>query len=92
MGCRRGPDGDVLRKYWRGRNHARRLGVIFSHGQEGDQFPKTDRAYCHLDVCRVLAAGGFSRALRLESFLRQTGAPDSRATLATIHLPAGYSG
>ena len=47
------------------------LGVIFSHGQEGDQFPKTDRAFCHLDVRRMLAAAAFSRSLRLEGFLRQ---------------------
>src|ERR1017187_3428217 len=48
-----------------------RLGVIFIHGQEGDQFPKTDRAFCHLDVRRMLAAAAFSRSLRLEGFLRQ---------------------
>jgi hypothetical protein len=47
------------------------LGVIFIHGQEGDQFPKTDRAFCHLDVRRMLAAAGFSRSLRLEGFLRR---------------------
>jgi hypothetical protein len=47
------------------------LGVVFSHGQEGDQFSKTDRAFCHLDVRRMLAAAGFSRSLRLEDFLRQ---------------------
>jgi hypothetical protein len=47
------------------------LGVIFLHGQEGDQFPKTDRAFCHLDVRRMLAAAAFSRSLRLEGFLRQ---------------------
>ena len=47
------------------------LGVSFIHGQEGDQFPKTDRAFCHLDVRRMPAAAGFSRSLRLEGFLRQ---------------------
>jgi hypothetical protein len=47
------------------------LGVVFSHGQEGDQFSKTDRAFGHLDVRRMLAAAGFSRSLRLEDFLRQ---------------------
>lgn len=48
----------------------RTVRVIFTHGQEGDQFPKTDRAFCHLDVRRMLAAG-FSSSLRLEGFLRQ---------------------
>ena len=48
-----------------------RLGVIFLHGQEGDQFPKTDRAFCDLDVRRMPAAAAFSRSLRLEGFLRQ---------------------
>jgi len=47
------------------------VGVIFLHGQEGDQFPKTNRAFCHLDVRRMLAAAGFSSSLRLEGFLRQ---------------------
>jgi hypothetical protein len=47
------------------------LGVIFLHGQERDQFPKTDRAFCHLDVRRMLAAAAFSSSLRLEGFLRQ---------------------
>jgi hypothetical protein len=47
------------------------LGVISLHGQEGDQFPKTDRAFCHLDVRRMLAAAAFSSSLRLEGFLRQ---------------------
>jgi hypothetical protein len=47
------------------------LGVIFLHGQEGDQFPKTDRAFCHLDVRRMLAAAAFSSSLPLEGFLRQ---------------------
>jgi len=47
------------------------LGVIFSHGQEGDQFPQTDRAFCHLDVRRVFAAAGFLSSLRLEGFLKR---------------------
>src|ERR1039458_8312159 len=51
--------------------HTALLGVIFIHGQEGDQFPKTNRAFCHLDVRRMLAAAAFSRSLPLEGFLRQ---------------------
>ena len=43
--------------------------VFFSHGQGGDQFPKTDRAFCHLDVRRMLAATGFLRPLRVDGFL-----------------------
>jgi hypothetical protein len=31
--------------------------------------PKTDRAFCHLDVRRMFAAAGFLRPLRVEGFL-----------------------
>jgi hypothetical protein len=55
--------GSVSRK-------AEPLGVFFSHGQEGDQFLKADRAFCHLDVRRMLAAIGFSTSLPLEDLLK----------------------
>ena len=44
---------------------------ILSHGQEGDQFPKTDRAFCHLDVRRMFTVLLVSRPLRVEGFLRR---------------------
>ena len=54
---------------WSASAKFRTVGVFFSHGQEGDQFPKTDRAFCHLDVRRMFAAAGFLRPLRVEGFL-----------------------
>jgi hypothetical protein len=63
--------GGGTRACWPGRHQASLapLGVFFSHGQEGDQFPKTDCALCHLDVRIMFAAAGFLRPLRVEGFL-----------------------
>jgi hypothetical protein len=63
--------GGWTRACWPGRHQASfaPVGVFFSHGQKGDQFPKADRAFCHLDVCRMFAAAGFLKPLRVEGFL-----------------------
>jgi hypothetical protein len=46
-------------------------GVFFNHGQEGDQFAKVDREFCHLDLWRrrFVAAGSLS-SFHLEGYLK----------------------